>query len=406
MHLIIFNIILFTSGSIYAEKQQYQVVESLADKWVFYDEKYAAYVPYVENLHQNVKVISQTLNCTVARNSIPVFNKGQRNLISFFGSKNLCLFINHKLCFTSDKRKQYIFDIDSIASGIISENRSVFISFWHPDGDLPFNEIYKITPKTTEIYDIYPNSAATTVLSIEGIPYNDYFLIITLIICIIYVLLKSRYSKTFQNFFNINSIFSPSNIEANKLFNPLASVNLYFMLAFCFLLSFVLQIIEYLPVHASKIGITALSEFINLHRYIYLFLLKFFKAPPPIISLFVVTLLIFSVLVIKYYILLIFSWLLKCRQLVKYHYLDNIRLLQIFGLIILPLIAFLVFKNIVSEEFISKFIFYNLILFLCFIMFRTIILINKLTSFRNIHLFYYLCATELIPSVILIKLIL
>ena len=177
----------------------------------------------------------------------------------------------------------------------------------------------------------------------------------------------------------------------------MVDVNLYFMLAFCFLLSFVLQYIGY------QNGIMAQSEYFNLHGSVYLFLLKFLRNPSPVISLSVVAFFVFFILVIKYYLLLTFSWLLKCRQFIKYHYIDTIRIIQILGLIILPLAAFLVYKNNDIEEFILKFIFYTLIFFFLLILFRTIILINKLTSFRNLYLFSYLCATELIPSIILVK---
>ena len=418
-------IILFTSGFAYAEGQQYQKVASLEnnwvsleDDWVVYDKKYAAYVPYIEKLHSNIKVISQTLKAPL--NPRPPFGEddvqrtsgqhygrqggfgvrgGLPFLISFFGVKNLCLFINHKLYFTSDKSKRYIFNIDSIASGN-PESKSVFISFWHPDGDLPFKKIYHVIPKSPELYDTYTNSTAALLLDREKKPINNYLLIVTLILCVIYVLLKSRYSETFKSFYNINNVISPSNIEANILLNPVAGVNLYFMLAFCFLLSFVLQYIEY------QNGIMTQSEYFNLHGSVYLFLLKFLENPWPVISLSVVAFFVFFILIIKYYLLLTISWLLKCRQFIKYHYLDTIRIVQILGLILFPLAAFLVYKYNISEGFILKFIFYSFIFFFGFILLRIIILINKLTSFRNLYLFSYLCATELIPSVVLIKLIL
>jgi len=386
MRFVIFIIILFICKFAHAENQKYQVVASLEDSWVVYDEKYSAYVPYIEKVHSNIKTISQTLN----------YPKYERFSLSFYGIENLCIFIDHRLYFIADKNKRYTFNIDSIISRIIPKKRNVFISFWQPDGDLPFKRIYKVLPKTNHDYKNTTTAATAIVVPQEKSLLNNYFIIVVLLLCAVYALLKSRYLNTFQSFHNIKNIFSPLNIDANLLLKPLSGVNLFFILAFCFLLSFVLQSIEYLPAQTGKNGIMTLSGIINPHGPTYLFPLKL-----PVDAIF-----IFLLLIIKYCLLLIVSWLLKCRQFIKYHYLDTMSIIQIFGLIFLPIVALLVHKHIVGEAFISNLIFYILIFILCFTLLRTIILLNKLTSFRNLNFFSYICATELIPSIVLVKVLL
>jgi hypothetical protein len=109
---------------------------------------------------------------------------------------------------------------------------------------------------------------------------------------------------------------------------------------------------------------------------------------------------------LKYFYLEIVGWIFNLKQLVKMQFFELVKVSLKINLFLVPL-------ALVSFYSKGRFIgisnnFFIYILLICFLisLIRVSSLIFKLMAFRNIYLFSYLCTTEILPLVIIMKLIL
>jgi hypothetical protein len=117
------------------------------------------------------------------------------------------------------------------------------------------------------------------------------------------------------------------------------------------------------------------------------------------------TLLIFAFVLLKLLFLTLMGYIFDLTPLVSLQYREFVRTLLFMGIFFpLIMIVYLAFNTIVPQ----------LVLLISNIAISTILIVtvlrifytlNKKFSLRNLHLFSYICATEIIPLIILLKLI-
>lgn len=168
-----------------------------------------------------------------------------------------------------------------------------------------------------------------------------------------------------------------------------SSVNLFFFGFISFLFGLILIIIFHLA--SDRIPLAANFIFHSTQQGFLLWIL--------------LSILVFIILVMKLILITGFALLFSLRSAVRFQFFSFIRLLFVTSILMGSMaLLYFVFRTYSSA------LFYNLlILCIVFVLLGTVFLFLKLltrTSFPIFHLFSYLCATEIIPLMILGKVVL
>lgn len=326
---------------------------------------------------------------TVQENEAIVKYTGQRNNAVYFtldkkslGSKLLIfdrteysVFINGKLI--ARKRDSLQLQVDSLWA---QYRGSLFISVYQKQ------PIYSL--KTLLLLPINKSDSDNPVR--EGNFFKDFVILSSLILMALMVILLRVNPRLTFDYLNIVKLFSfQERDEAIVAGRIGSSINLFFFALISFLLSLLLIIIFYVAPDRIRMA----AEFVP-HSTLHAFL-----------SWVILSCIIFLVLIAKLVLIASFSLLFNLKSTVRFQFFNFIRLLFVTSLAI-GLIAVIYF--IFHSQ--NPTLFYNLLLVgSLFVVAGTIFLFLKLlarTAFPVFHLFSYLCATEIIPLMILGKVIL
>jgi hypothetical protein len=104
---------------------------------------------------------------------------------------------------------------------------------------------------------------------------------------------------------------------------------------------------------------------------------------------------------VKYIFLETIGWIFNLSTIVKIQYYELLKFFFKFNLFVVPLC--LVLRSINYIGFPPSYLAFFILISLLIILLRISFLIFKLTPFRNLYLFSYLCTTEILPLFIIIK---
>jgi len=326
---------------------------------------------------------------TVQENEAFVKYTGQRNNAVYFtldkktlGNKLLIfdrteysVFINGKLIFR--KRDSLTLPIDSLWA----QNRGpLFVSIYQEQ------PIYSL--KTVLQLPINKSDLDNPVR--EGNFFKDFVIIALFILIAIMVILFRVNPRLTFDYLNVLKLFSLQERDEAIVAGRIgSSINLFFFGLISFLLSLLLLIILYVAPDRLRLAV------------------EFFPhtTQQAFLSWFILSCIIFLLLIAKLVLIASFSLLFKLKSIVRFQFFNFVRLLFVSTLSMgLLAIVYFIFHSQ------NPTLFYNLlVLGSILVTAGTIFLFVKLlarTGFPIFHLFSYLCATEIIPLMILGKVIL
>lgn len=379
-HLIIISVFLLLPFSLPGQEESaFRVVKDLKRSLLIYSNSQKSFVPHAFNAPVNAPVVSAHLS-----------NKEfSGNRLYVCGQPGTALFIDQKIVVSQKSDTCISLDIDSLFSIYgRSGQENLFLSVYHKE--LEIDELQFAVIKTLSENDATQIESDTDVIAIARSfsPFKNFYIVGLLLILALIAMVKVAYPKIFNEFFSLEKIFSFKWREDSFVASrAISGLNLLFLVLYSLLMAFIVVVL------AHETG-TMPDQFDFI---------SFADFSSSFFSWIIVALIVYIIMIFKYIIIYISSSLLGFKDIVSYHFLDYIRISQIFMIVLLVIISF---STISFRDFITPdSMIFPYIIFTSIFLTTTLLLFKLLssTSYRNMHLFSYLCTTEILPLIISIK---
>ena len=342
----------------------------LREDWLIFNNRYKTYAPYIGNTSPSTSSFSFILNKTRATNT---------NLVFCF-QKGSSLFIEQQIVGFFEEGKCMIFDLDSLFGKYQAEE--LFVTVYNKSLDLGEHTTL-LTSKNTD-GGRSANLLQGKISPRDGPLFKNFYILALLTFLVLLSAVYNLNPRNFREFYSLSKTFSVKlrydNASSLKVFNwP----NILIVFTHCLVISYMLVVVISLlgePVPYLKVDMEDLGG--AMWRWISL------------------ALLVFLLMLGKFVLIKVLSAMMNLKELDQIHFFEFIRI-SIFiynvGLIfmVVPLLAFYLPA---AGHFI--WIVY-LVAFLSAV--RIVLLYLKflrLSTFRNLYLFSYLCTTEILPLII------
>jgi hypothetical protein len=371
--LLFFATLFQTIAQADKSSEEFQVVKDLRSEILVYDSDFSSYIPYNSELHAGTKYITLRLDSSYLT---------QYPLVSYL-SANTTFFLDNKLFYQQKSTGWITFDSRKFG-------KATWLTIFNPLGNLPIQSIFygfKIGEKA-------PVKAAVNHLETrpyDAVTFQNFFIIIFILILVVLVISKIFNNKAYNEFYNFRRNALTVGKDQNYIFKkPLNSNNLLALLIHCLIFVFILFVLQYLTdgiIHLPLFNAeSSLGDLIGAY--------------------FTITVIAFTVYVLKYFLIAFISYLYNVKEYKLTHYFNWVKLSMLFYLLILPIVGliYIWYENL-NEVLIKNIVFFSLILFSIAKIIVISYNLNKIRQFRNLYLFSYLCATEIIPLFIVFKLL-
>lgn len=356
-------------------------IASLSNRWLVFDNKYDDFVPYYYKGYPSTTNISAWTDA-----------KSEKYLLQFPTYPQLCVFVNNKLYYQFNKKGIACINLAQLAN--TEATRKLFITFYHPKGLLPFNKAWLVNDKVIMPFDtdnglakpIFKTNAA---MVLPNFLLDDGAIIFIVILVALYIALKNFNPSQFYPIFQLTNYFS-SEIEiygssTHRINNSFTLILLFvnvlgisFMTWLAAEQTLLPQMFQGLP-YVQELGIGRLILLINF----------------VLIGL--------GYIIVKFALINGTTALFSLNKLSSVHLYELLRFTTWLGIgaLILGLLTF--GAGLFS---VNQFIFMIEILILMLFILRGVkvaILLSEWGSFQRIYLFSYLCATEILPMLLVIR---
>ncbi len=344
----------------YAENV-YFPIKSLSDQWQVYDEKYDAYVPYINSRHKNHNTISLLID--------PLEYKGL--FVRYYASRGLSVFFDNKIY------KNYFTEgYDEISYDLLNKvkkDKRVLLTFVGPKDILPFKSTSIVSVKhvLNGNESLQADSNEVLVIPRDNINYSSYYLLMILFVCAAYIFQKYASYTTFVYIYNPKSLIGRERMDELNAHSDLDKFQIIYMILNCVCMSMVIITGYYR--NPSLIEKSFIGEVLSLSTL----LLMGYAA--------------------KYVFLQICGFVFDVPKLVKVQYFEFLRLTLIFSLAMF-LMTLLFFSPFAVLPSISRVVFdYCAFALLLMLILKIGFMLKKASTFQNMYLISYLCITEILP---------
>ena len=363
------------------DSANYVPFQDLEAEWQVYDDKYKAYVPYVSARHKGTKTISFWLDTEKF--------KPYHLIIKL--KKYEYFFINQQLHQVISKDGWQAYKIDSLQK--LYNDKKIFLTFYNKNASVGLTRSFIgvfsskiIDKKATKNVE---NSLQEYFRQKINNPRTSIIILLGTLIFAFYTLLWNIYPRHFYNFLNIKKLFSLARREdENALNKPLSAGNVLFVLGCVLLAAYFGLMFQEVQTYKLPFFVREGSIFADIYNYL-------------------IFVLAFAVLIMgKLFLIVFLEKLLGLDKISNAHFYEHVRFSQILYVLLCGLGLYyfvvnpyqmLIFKTLSSIILLFGFISRSIFLW---------IHVNKISGMRNIYLISYLCASEIIPVLIYIKILL
>ena len=376
--LLGFLALLVFSAAQTPERQPINVkpANTLTSEWLVFDADSNYLVPYAAEASEQNKTYYQWVRI---RRDFPFE-------ITFPAIRNLSIFLNNQLIFKADSSDTHTIDLTSIVL-LPKQDAKYLLAIWSPDGVPRLQDF--VNASKENLVTLPDEEAVSLQNKPRSLPNQNAFILFLILIGLIYGSLRWSFVADFNSVFRVGNLFRKKSLEEGFLAKPISSwSSILFVIAFS--LSFSLLI--------AAIHTNIQNSFI--------FNRLFWVSESDIISrILTYAITIFGFILLKYVFLQILAYIFDLSELVITQYREFLRSVLFMGLF-LPFIMllYLAFNNtnpgtvlLISTIAVS--------VLLVITTLRVVYTLNKKVPLRNLHLFSYICATEIIPLIVMLKLI-
>ena len=310
--------------------------------------------------------------------------------LAFAASPGLSLFLDNRLLFTVPKAGRYSINLVRAAQ-LAAATGPHLLAVWQPEGypDLA-SFTAELAPQVlpAEATSLPPTEPTRALLRLPIPQSENVLLLFLLLLGVLYGIVRSTYPAGMARIFQVNELFGSSSEPQSFLARPAFTwLNLGLVGLFSLSLALLLT-----AMHTDFSSLPLLHGVLNV--------------PDSAIAVRVLlyTSLILLFVMGKYVLVEILSYIFDLRSLVNLHYREFLRTTLLLGL---PLpIVLLLYLGLNAHwppivELANGFV----LLLLTFTVLRVARTLHQRASLLNLHLFAYLCATEVLPLAVLLKLI-
>jgi hypothetical protein len=339
---------------------------NFAGQWLRYDKYYESYLPLKKKELKRSKSIHQILD----------YSKFKNYDLKFKATQELTLFVNNKLIYKkiTPGEEEIIIPLRTLEP---DESDRIIITFFHPSGELPFYSAGIVNRSAVVMQKKEERGQATQFLYRSMQNLLSGYTILFLIIVTLFVLLKQLYPKEFLRYFGLRQ----SEAADHLLPGPFSIPSLWM----------------------------ALLCGLALSQLIYMFKLDeiiFASSTSILKGTLLITVVYFVFYIGKYLYLWLIGWLFNYSKIVPLQFADYTGFLERVCMVACLVIFGIVASGFILLEVNSEILYFALILVLIFCVIKVILLFLRLIPHRNLYLFSYLCAAEILPLIIAVKILL
>ncbi|MER2998668.1 DUF4271 domain-containing protein [Pontibacter populi] len=350
---------------------------SITTNWLVYKNGTNELVPYVESANTESHALHQWLQI-IPDNNFPV---------SFIAQEGLCLFLNNQLIFVANATEAYKLNLAPYARNIKPKQGKYLLTVWHPEQQPVVSSFKNV--EVLQQGEVKEVGNSTFVVRVREYVNLNAFIIFTLLLGLLYGALKSNYPADFGSLYNVGSFMRVSSLQEGFLAKPISSwSNILFVLVFSLSLALLIA-----AIHTEVKHVRLLNQFIPASAT---------GISTKIISY---TLIIFLYILLKYLFLKTMSFIFGLEQVVQLQYREFLRTILFLGIFLPVVVLFYLAFNASMPQIILITSNMAVALMLIITIVRVFATVNTKVSVLNLHLFSYLCATEVIPLAIILKLI-
>jgi len=345
----------------------------LASDWLTFQAQRNQLVPYLPDYHNEAQALYQWVS----------FDAFTNPKITLAARQNLCLFLDNKLVFVADSTARYTLDL----SPYLLPGKKYLLTIWHPSQQPNYLSFQSATEQVAVM-------SATQKTLLQLLPKQpdmrkSALVLFMMVVGLLYGSLRLTFPSDFSSIFRVGNFSKHSTLEEGLLAKPIGNwSSVLFVLAFS--LSFALLIAA---IHTNIEDLALLNQLFNAAQADLISKILFY------------TLLIFLFVVFKFLFLRLMGFTFGVEDVVLTQYREFLRtLLAVGGFLPLIMLLYLAFAQS-TPSVVYLLANSSITILLIFTVARTFITVSNKYSLQNLHLFSYLCATEVIPLMILLKLI-
>jgi hypothetical protein len=360
------------------QSDAYQVVQNLEEQWMVYDSEYKGYVPFLKEMHGNPSALYLELN----------LDSYKGYFLQVSHTQGGYLFIQAQLYKKIASQEQIRLSIDSLKN--LQQKSAILISLYNASGHTTMPSVAMVRKVTAskdiglaEQSDVTPLKPATR----SGL--GDFIILSALLIVTLYAFLWNYHPKAFNSYYSLKSLFSFSFKEDTVFVSrPLSRISMLFIFAHSMLLSFL-----YILIQKSSGGL-AINDHYLQNSVTFVNLFSYF---------FIATAVVFGLILGKYMFIYLLGNLFNLSKIVHMHFFEYLLYSRVFYTIVVAtvFVLYISYPALLPEA-IEEIIFV-IVVFNFVRLFIINFALNRFTSVKNLYLFSYLCATELTPLLIGIK---
>lgn len=350
----------------------------LSSDWLIHDVARNRLVLYLPDYHTPSHAYYQWLS----------LNPAQPFLISFAAREGQSLFLDNRLVFSAAATASYTLDLARLLPEGVGPGVHL-LCVWHP----------QVAPNLSSFANAQvralPSAANKPVQTVLAQPLTrthpgeNVFLCFLLLIGLLYGGIRATYQPGFARIYQVEGLWSRSATQQDFLVKPTVTW-LNILLVVVFSLSFALLLVA---IHTNVQNIVILR--------------RLFDVPESalVVRVLLYTILIAAFILGKYLFLELLGYIFDVGELVLVQYREFIRTILFLGLFLpVVMLLYLGLNQTLPETvlWVSNGVVSLLLIGTVIRVARTL---HRKASLLNLHLFSYLCATEVIPLVILLKLI-
>ena len=379
--LLCFSLFFFPSRAIakggLSPDNSFYIVHDYQDDWQVFDERYKAYVPYVREQHKGYNSFSLFFD---------VENyKGYK--ILYRSEKENYLFIDASLQKQLPVSTLVILDVDSLQN--VFGKAKLFLTIYGTNSNVEDISL-QIGNKISKAQKaIEMNESLLTILPRDISPFQNFFVLGLIILVCFYAFLYNFQPKSFERFFSPRDLLTISKRDDSFVVNkPFDLGNILFVVSLSLTLGFIFMLLTH-----EKTDLFSASNILREGETLGTLMLNFLA----------ISIIIFALLMIKYFALRVLSNLYRLDNITNIHYFKIIQASSIFFLVILIILTFSSVSNPSIVKNAEKYLSIPISLFFIARLALLYFTINKMTTLKNLYLFSYLCIVELIPLIVGIR---
>ena len=287
-------------------EDSFTLVKDLKRSLLIYNSDQKNYVPHAYNTPFNENTVSFILD----------LNENAGLHLRICGPPQSALFVSQKIISTIGSEGCLLLNIDSLQKTY--QKKSLFISLYNKNLNLKDVELEVVNLLSSNEINENKETDVVEIVARNTYPFKNFYIVGLLLILSFFAMIKGAYPKIFNEFYSWSKVLTFRWREDSIISSrPISSVNLLFLALYSLTMAFVI-----LSLWFETGGTPQQFDFIQYDGFY-----------ATIVSWVLLAVVIFAILILKYVIIYISSSLLGFKELVRFHFLDFIRISQLFLLV-------------------------------------------------------------------------